>query len=161
AGEGRKHLLVEAADHDGVGLAARVPHRLQHGLEVGLGEQALSAVGAGAGAVRRRRIGAGGALRRVALDPRQHRGGLARSGVVAGHLGLVVPMMIDSMSRLSSSPLSISWYSSSSSRPACSTARWVPVTRATLSEIWQMLPSRTVGVAASVVASSPSSTALV
>jgi hypothetical protein len=36
----------------------------------------------------------------------------------------------------------------------------VPVTRATLSEIWQTLPSRTLGVAASVVASSPSSTAL-
>jgi hypothetical protein len=31
--------------------------------------------------------------------------------------------------------------------------RWVPLTRATLSEIWQMLPSRAVEVAASFVSS--------
>src|SRR5262249_238681 len=67
----------------------RVPDRLQHGLQVRLGEGALRAVGAGAGAVCGRRIGAGRAFRRVALDPGQHRGGLARGGVVAGHIGLV------------------------------------------------------------------------
>src|SRR3954471_24486609 len=67
-------------------------------------------------------------------------------------LAWLVPKRIDSMSRLSSRPLSVSWYSSSSSRPACSTARWVPDTRATLSEIWHRLPSRTDGVAASEIA---------
>src|SRR5258708_7833104 len=49
----------------------------------------LGAVGAGAGAVRGRRIGAARALRRVGLGPGEHRCGLARGGVVAGRLGLV------------------------------------------------------------------------
>src|SRR5262245_49446019 len=90
AGEGRERLLVEAADHDAVGLAARVPDRLQHALELVLLERALAAVGAGAGAVRRRRVHARGALRRVGLDPGQHRGELARGRAFrARGLGLV------------------------------------------------------------------------
>ena len=56
-----------------------------------LGESALRAVGAGAGAVGRGRVGgaAGRALRRVGLDPGEHRGGLAGGRVVAGVLRLV------------------------------------------------------------------------
>ena len=73
------------------GLPPLVQIDLQHGLEVRLGEGALRAVGAGAGAVGRRRIGgaAGRALRGVRLDPGEHRGGRAGGRVVAGVLGLV------------------------------------------------------------------------
>src|SRR5215470_18258538 len=69
AGEARERLLVEAADHDHVGLAAGVPDRLQHGLEVRLGKRALRAVDPRAGAVGGRRIGTTRAFRRIALDP--------------------------------------------------------------------------------------------
>ena len=73
------------------GLPPLVQMLWQHGFEPRLGEGDLRAVGAGARAVGRRRVRSASsrALRRVRLDPREHGSGLARSGVVAGRLGLV------------------------------------------------------------------------
>ena len=55
-GEGREHLLVERAQHQGVRLAARRPDFLQHVLELRFGECPLRAVDTGDRAVGRRRV---------------------------------------------------------------------------------------------------------
>ena len=163
AGEGREHLLVEAAGEDRVGLAAAVPDFLQHGFQLRLGEGALGAIGAGAGAIRRRRIGraAGAALVGIGLDPGQDRcrlAGVRRS--IAGGLGLVgadedqfhVALELEALERLLVFEFVVA---------AGVLDRALRAGHARhLVRIWHRLPSRTDGVAASDVASSPSTTAL-